>query len=429
MRACGEVSARQQAKAAMLKGLSRLWMRSLVRAGKAQQGQAAKLFKSLLATPKPGPKSKTKPKPRLRPAKPLGATAASKARAPAASANPKAGAGSARLPGQWLSSYYSSLADGAALPARRLNYYLYLPDRFPAQPARGPQQKQAWPLIVMLHGCEQTAAQFAQGTRMNQLAGKKGYAVLYPEQSLRGHAHRCWKWYDKATQDGGGDVVMIVGMIEKVAAKYPIDRSRIYICGISAGAGMADIVALNHPQLIAAVGLHSGPMFGAGHSPIGAFGVMQHGAVNRVGSAIADVMHKTPGFPALPTILIHGQGDRVVRPINQTQLAQQCLLLNRMAAESAAPVVFKPAGRAGSRNPGRAYEIGDFYLRRKLLLRVARIAHLEHAWSGGDASLAFNSAAGPDASKMMLDFFARHRRIDAPLHALPARPHEARQPA
>lgn len=405
---------------AMLNGLRRLWMRGLVRAGKAQQSQATKLLKSLLAKPKP----KIKAKPRLRPVKrpgtpPASTKAASHIRAPAA---PKTNAGSARLPGKWLSSYYSSLTDGATLPARRMSYHLFLPDRFPVPSARAFQQKGSWPLIVMLHGCEQTAEEFSQGARMNQLAGKKGYAVLYPEQSLRGHSHRCWKWYDKATQDGGGDVGMIVGMIEKVAEKYPIDRSRIYICGISAGAGMANIVALNHPRLIAAIGLHSGPMFGSGHSLIGAYGVMQHGASNRVGSAIAEILHKIPGFPPMPTILIHGQGDRIVRSINQTQLAQQCLLLNRMAAESAAPVVLKPAGWAGSRNPARAYEIGDFYLGKKLLLRVARIAHLEHAWSGGDGSLAFNSSAGPDASKMMLEFFARHRRTNTPLLRAAGRP-------
>ncbi len=278
------------------------------------------------------------------------------------------------------------------------------------------------PLIVMLHGCEQTATQFSQGTRMNQLAEQKKYAVLYPEQSLRSHPNRCWKWYDKATQDGGGDVKIIVGMIEKVAEKYPIDMTRIYICGISAGAAMADIVALNHPHLIAALGIHSGPMFGAGHSMMGAYGVMQHGASNRVASAIAEVLHKAPGFPGMPTILIQGQGDKIVRPINQAQLVQQCLLLNRMAAECAVPVVIKPAGRVGSRNPGRAYETGDFYLGKKLMLRVAQITRLEHAWSGGDGSLAFNSQSGPDASKMMLTFFARHRRINKPLRARDAGP-------
>lgn len=76
----------------------------------------------------------------------------------------------------------------------------------------------------------------------------------------------------------------------------------------------------------------------------------------------------------------------------------------------------KPAWRVGSRNPGRAYEIRDFYLHKKLLLRVTnKIDHLEHAWRGGDGRLTFNSTAGLDVSKMMLDFFTRHRRINTPL--------------
>lgn len=396
----------------MLKGLSRLWLRSLARAGKVQRNQTAKLLKSMLAKPK----RKAQPKSRVvkRPSTPLVSARVKKTQLTASQVNPKVDLGSRPLAGKWLACYYASLDDGAMMQLRRMRYYLYLHDKFPVQPAHDPLEKKTWPLIVMLHGCEQTAPEFSQGTRMNQLAGQKGYAVLYPEQSLRSHRHRCWRWYDKTTQNGGGDVKKIVGMIEKVAEKYPIDRTRIYICGISAGAAMAYIVALNHPDLIAAVGLHSAPVFGAGHSLIGALGVMQHGAHNRIGSAIAEVFHKNPEFPAMPTILIQGQGDKIVRPINQTHLVQQSLLLNRLAAESAAPVVAKPAGRVGSRNPGRAYEIGDFYLHKKLLLRVARIASLEHAWSGGDGSLAFNSPAGPDASKMMLDFFARHRRINTP---------------
>lgn len=422
---------------AMLKGLNRLWMRGLVRAGKVQRTQTEKLLKSLFAPAKPKSKSKLAPKPKLKARSTTGLSRhaanskiAAKASTPAAQTSPAKDAASSGLPGKWLASYYSSLVDGGALPARRLRYYLYLPNRFPASTASGQAEKNAWPLIVMLHGCEQTATQFSQGTRMNQYAEEKGYAVLYPEQSLRAHSHRCWKWYDKTTQNGGGDVKMIVGMIEKVAAKYPIDKTRIYICGISAGAAMANIVALHHPDLIAAIGLHSGPMFGAGHNPISAYGVMQHGASNRVDSAIAEILQKFPQFPQMPALLIQGQADKIVRPINQTQLMQQCLLLNRMTPDCAVPVVHKPAGRTGGRNPARAYEIGDFYLRKKLLLRVARITQLEHAWSGGDGSLAFNSAAGPDASKMLLRFFARHRRMARVGHIdMPPRALDAAQPA
>ena len=64
-------------------------------------------------------------------------------------------------------------------------------------------------------------------------------------------------------------------------------------------------------------------------------------------------------------------------------------------------------GRGGRHN---AHRIHDFYDGRKLLLRVAQIEQLEHAWSGGDETLAYNTKAGPDASKMMMEFFNRHQR-------------------
>lgn len=378
----------------MLKGLSRLWLRELARAGKAQQKQARKLLVGVIAKAKP--KTKASKGPRLASSGKAGPVKPAKTR-------------SVQLPGTWLSSYYSTLLDGVTLPARRMTYYLYLPSHFPTTAARD-SQAGTWPMIVMLHGCEQTAPEFAQGTGMNRLAEKRGYAVLYAQQSLRSHPKRCWKWYDKVTQDGGGDAKMIAGMIDNVAGKYPIDRTRIYICGMSAGAALADIVALNYPELIAAVGIHSGPMFGAGHNPLGAFGVMQHGAITRVAPAISEVLRRNPAFPPMPTLLIQGLSDMIVRPINQAQLVQQCLLLNRLGPGSTSSVQYKPAGRSDGRNPANAYETQDFRLRKRLLLRVVTIAGLEHAWSGGDGKLAFNSSAKPDASQMLLAFFAKHRR-------------------
>jgi poly(3-hydroxybutyrate) depolymerase len=239
--------------------------------------------------------------------------------------------------------------------------------------------------------------------------------------------HRCWKWYDKATQQGGGDVATIVGIILQVIEKHGFDRSRIYIAGVSAGAAMADIVALNHPELIAAVGLHSGPVFGGGHSTLGALDLMQHGDTAGSEDAIADILARQPGFPAMPQILIQGMEDRVVDPINQRQLLQQGLQLNRMASDAPASESVTPASASGSRKPANGYATSDYYggqeakqgLKQtttpvgELLLRVTRIEQLDHAWSGGDATLPFNAKAGPDASKMMLDFFALQQRLPA----------------
>jgi poly(hydroxyalkanoate) depolymerase family esterase len=385
------------------------WLRGLLRAGKKQQRSVARVLGSLLTPPKPKAKRTSRAKPRsattpttIAPLKQRSArppTAVPRAKRVAAPAPAPAPEPAAPASGKWLASYLSGISERGTL--RRMSYWLYLPDRPAAVTAAGG----GLPLIVMLHGCDQSATLFAQGTRMNQLAETAGYAVLYPQQAVSTHPHRCWKWYDRATQHGGGDVPMIVGIVNKVINNYPIDRARIYICGISAGAGMANIVALNHPELFAGLGLHSGPSFGAGHSTIGALAVMQHGAGGRVDGAIAEVLGKRPAFPPLPTILIQGEGDQVVRPINQIQLERQAMLVNQLPADSPEQVVLK----AGNKR-GHAYQLRDVYRGRKVLLRVARIAELKHAWSGGDGRLSFNSGHGPDASKMMLDFFSRHRR-------------------
>lgn len=403
----------------MLTAISRLWRRTLERAGRAGKKQANKLVKQFLKSPKAPIKRKPKPIKAKVAVKPL-----KRSRAPRQKIAPKQAIAAkpatlVSLPSDtWLSSYYSSFADDGKLPARRMSYFLYLPEQVAVAPKHERKTFFSLPLIVMLHGCEQNATQFAQGSRMNQLAEKRGYAVLYPQQTLRTDMHRCWKWYDQATQAGGGDVRMILGIIRQVIADHPIDQNRIYICGLSAGAAMANIMALNHPELFAAVGLHSGPMFGAGHSQIGAFGVMQHGATTRVHSAIAEVMKKSPDYPEMPTILIHGMADKIVRPVNQTQLTQQGLLVNRLSPESTLPVITKFAGQiAGDkelskpdRKPTHAYEIHDYLLKRTPLLRTVQIADLGHAWSGGDGAMTYNSPTGPDASEMLLDFFALHPR-------------------
>ena len=365
----------------MFKKLNRMWLSGLKKAGKAQQKQAGKVLKAILSPPKTKQKTKRVP------------PAASRK-----SISPQPFAHIETAPGEWISSSCVS----ATLPARRMHYRLFLPAgvREPAV---------SIPLIVMLHGCEQNAIDFAAGTRLNQLAAAKGYAVLYPEQSLRAHPNRCWKWYDAATQRGGGDIALIVQMIGKIVAEHDIDHRRIYACGISAGAAMAQILALTHPQLIAAVGMHSGPVFGVSRSAVGAYGVMQHGSSQAL-APIEKLLAKTPDFPGMPAILITGDDDKIVRPVNQLQVAGQFLLLNHAAGLLPSLPVTTAFGRTSKQFPRKnTMTIRDFAAGTKVLVRSVHIARLGHAWSGGDEAFPFN-AKGPDAGKLMLSFFSRHRR-------------------
>jgi len=152
-------------------------LRSLVRGGKGQRRTVSKLVSQLFAAPKPKRASKAKPK-----LKPL-AKAAARAPAVHVPSLPLARSHVSQVshvspaPGKWLAAHYTPPPQIGALPGRRMSYWLYLPDHVTEQ-----ARSQGVPLVVMLHGCRQTATQFAQGTRMNQLAERAGYAVLYPQQ-------------------------------------------------------------------------------------------------------------------------------------------------------------------------------------------------------------------------------------------------------
>lgn len=388
----------------MPKSLSSLWLKSMRRMGKAQQAQGLRLFESLL--PKAMPATAAR-RPRLKLVKPAPARPAQKARRPTA-AQARAAAG---LPGTWRKAWFNVPADGPFGHARRMLYWLYLPARAADAPA-APR-----PLVVMLHGCKQTAADFAAGSRMNALAERKGFAVLYPQQSATADAHRCWHWYRRDTQRGEGDVGLIAAMIAQVQHKHGLDTSRTYVAGLSAGAALAAIVALRHPELIAAVGMHSAPVFGTTHSPFSAFRAMQHGSGSSYAEAARSLTSTQPGFPGMPAILIHGDHDTVVRRVNADQLAEQFEIINgpviTQSASREEPVVRRHPERRGGRRPRHAHQTSTWYAGRKPQLVRCDVDALGHAWSGGDASVEFNEPDGPDASLMMWTFFTYHRRVPA----------------
>src|SRR5450631_4347952 len=115
----------------------------------------------------------------------------------------------------------SQFIDGAYVNAAGIrNYKLYVADSLPGE---------APPLFVMLHGCAQDAADFALGTRMNELAEECHGVVLYPEQSRSGNPLGCWNWHDANHQSADhGEPSIIAGMTRQVIGEHNIDMARVY---------------------------------------------------------------------------------------------------------------------------------------------------------------------------------------------------------
>jgi poly(hydroxyalkanoate) depolymerase family esterase len=298
--------------------------------------------------------------------------------------------------GQWTRSYHSA----PPMPGRLVNhlpYGLYVP------PERSTLQM---PLVVMLHGCKQTIDELAAGTRMNLLADACGFAVVYPEQSKHAHAHRCWHWYDDRDSAGRGEARAVVSLVDALVDQHGFDAQRVYVAGVSAGAGLASLLAMYFPERFAAVGLHSAPAFGEANSGMTAMDVMRRGARHDP-IALVDAAVDAASHPGMPALILHGDADRVVAPQNAEQLALEFLRVNGFVNASG-------GWQSGTMKETQQAEasIRDYSAGGRRVIRVCRVAGLGHAWAGGDDAIPFHSQKGPDASALMWEFFRYQRRLD-----------------
>jgi poly(hydroxyalkanoate) depolymerase family esterase len=294
------------------------------------------------------------------------------------------------------------------LGARRaLAYRLYLPT--------GSSRRDSMPLVVMLHGCKQDPLSFAEGTRMNMLAEKYRCAVLYPEQSRQSNPLRCWNWFESTSLAGQGEAALIAQLIDQVTQRRPIDARRVYVVGMSAGGAMACLLAVRHSRLFAACAIHSGVMYGAASSPAQALAAMRDGpspsSIERARQLVGDAREFAV---VVPTLVIHGDRDMTVNPVNADQIiAQLKALAEEIADPSAGPLLARDERRMES--GGHIYRQQDSTRQGKLVLRKIVVEGLGHAWSGGNMSHEFNDANGPDASRFILDFVMPYQREVHPI--------------
>ena len=289
--------------------------------------------------------------------------------------------------GTWLTG--TAVGSGGA---RR--YWLYRP------PGASPGER--LPLLVMLHGCGQTAKEFALGTRMNSVAARERFWVLYPEQDRLANPQGCWNWFDTRSGRAQAEAALIVNAIDQVCLLHPVDRERVAVAGLSAGASMAALLATRHPDRFKAVVMHSGVPPGAADSALSALGAM-HG--RRSKSALAAQPKRVAGaWP--PLMVIHGSADTVVSGRNA-----------RAAVDSWAAAAGALAGAARSVQRGKRHpmQVTDFKRRGQHAATLVEVAGLGHAWSGGAAKRPFSDPQGPDASRMTWAFAARQfARNDLP---------------
>ena len=301
-------------------------------------------------------------------------------------------------------------------------YHLYTPQT-PA-PAGGR------PLVLMLHGCTQDAANFARGTRMNALAETAGALVLYPTQSPSANPNGCWNWFRPEDQHAGtGEPALLLAMVRHAMAAHVVNPQRVYVAGLSAGGAMAAVLAQQYPQVFAAVGVHSGLAAGAAQTTLGALSAMKSGAKGLKAQGTRG------GGRAVPMIVLHGDADTTVHQRNGEQL------LHSVAASTSASAGAKAnaAATVQTQEQGTSAD-GQRYTRTCIIDTAAQqsgagpaavlaehwLLHgAGHAWSGGDARGTYANPHGVDASAEMLRFFLTHWAQGSATHHANPRPQSA----
>jgi len=181
-------------------------------------------------------------------------------------------------------------------------------------------------LVVVLHGCTQTADAFARDSGWIALADRLGFAVLAPEQSPGNNPNRCFNWFQPADmRRGHGEPASIAAMIAEAQKAHGLDAGRTFITGLSAGGAMTAVMLAAYPELFAGGAIVAGAPYGTARGVPQALQTMHGrgltGSADQLVALLAEAGGSSGKLP--PLSIWHGDADHVVNPANAGEIARQ----------------------------------------------------------------------------------------------------------
>jgi feruloyl esterase len=181
------------------------------------------------------------------------------------------------------------------------------------------------PLLVVLHGCTQSAAGYDLGAGWSTLADRFGFALLLPEQQLSNNPNGCFNWFQPGDiERGQGEAASIRQMVAAMIADHGIDPARVFITGLSAGGAMTSVMLATYPEVFAGGAIIAGLPYRAATNVQQAFENMYQ-CPPRSARAWGDLVRKASRHKgAWPRVSIwHGGADATVIPPNATEIIKQ----------------------------------------------------------------------------------------------------------
>jgi poly(hydroxyalkanoate) depolymerase family esterase len=289
--------------------------------------------------------------------------------------------------GQWRRGQVG-VPDARLVPTLLANdtwsYGLYCPT--------GLRDDEPAPLIVLLHGCKQRALGFAQASGFTRVAERERLRLLCPEQRKRANLWRCWNWFVPAAQRGAGELLVVRAMLDAVRRRVAVAPRGVWVVGLSAGGGLATLLAFHAADTVdAVVAVAAPPLLGRANT-------QDPREVMQAGLQIEPTLALAGNAPVAPLMIVHGRADAVVVPRCAEQLHAQALKAHQRSGVSLQATVH--TNDEGSATTDHA--AGD-----RLLLRLLWINALGHAWTGAPGGHPFVETAGAPLTTLALQFLRR----------------------
>ena len=215
--------------------------------------------------------------------------------------------------GKAVDSHLMPLANFGSNPGQ-LSAWTYIPEDLPL----------GAPLVVVLHGCTQSAAAYDYGSGWSAAADEHGFAVLFPEQQRANNPNLCFNWF--RPQDSSrerGEALSIRQMIAAMQDRHGTDPGRVFITGLSAGGAMTAVMLATYPEVFAGGAVIAGLPFGTAQSIPEAFDRMRRheGGHASLAQLVRSASSHSGEWPILS--VWHGTADATVDSSNAEALVDQ----------------------------------------------------------------------------------------------------------
>ena len=292
-----------------------------------------------------------------------------------------------------------------------IDYTVYIPSSY--------NSNQQTPLIMALHGGLQGTGAidgprtlFADFLGLNDYADKYGIIVVYPRQSVENHFYRVdyWNWYGQQNRTDD-EPKALYDILCEVKSEYNIDQSNTYICGFSAGAAMAEIMAVTYPETFAGCCMVAGVSYKACQQ-VDSVTVQTMGPTKTSEELAQEITNGMGSNAALRKLLvINGTDDAMVSPKNSLAAADAWTIAMK-GIDTKLDTQLKEESATGKNDVSYSKSVYAS-LNGEEICTHYQINGMGHLWPGAKLGVSldpfygtdFAFDGGIDASEIMCQFF------------------------